>query len=1027
MRRRSRALRRALSDPGSPSGHLRFAPPLAGSRHPTSAAPASMAAAGRLRRRLLLAVPWRWRCSPRRGGSGCLSAEQVRAAFLRFFQERHGHRRLPSAPVRPRGDPRLLFVNAGMNQFKPIFLGTVHPRSELAQHRRVVNSQKCVRAGGKHNDLEDVGRDTYHHTFFEMLGNWSFGDYFKEEACNMAWELLTEVYEIPKDRLYVTYFGGDSSLGLSADEECRDVWLRLGVPASHVLPFPLKDNFWEMGDTGPCGPCTEIHYDHVGGGRNAAALVNQGNPDVVEIWNLVFMQYSREVEGNLLPLPQHHVDTGMGLERLVTILQNKRSNYDTDLFTPILDAIHKGCGGPRYQGLVGDADVGRVNMAYRVVADHVRTLCVCITDGIYPGFSGAELVLRRILRRAVRFCSEVLHAPPGLLASLVPTVVEVLGDAYPELTKNADQIMDTINENEAAFLSSLERGRRIIERTVQQMEPSTNFPAEVAWSLYGNLGFPLDLIDLMLEEKGISLDSAAFNELALEDAKRKAGGPQAGQLDDRNTCLDVHSLAQLQSNEVPTTDDSPKYAYTLGQHGQYEFSPCQATVLMLYRDQSLQKEVGAGQRCGVVLDRTNFYAEQGGQACDQGYMIRLGQQDVLFPVESVRLCGGYVIHEVTAVETLHAGDQVQLFVDEAQRLACMTNHTATHLLNFALRHVLGDNTEQRGSHVTAERLRFDFDTKGPVTVEQLQQVEQVVQDMIKRNEVVHMAEVPLTLARRVQGLRAMDEGYPDPVRIVSLGVPVETVLTRDSEAAMQTSVELCCGTHLLQTGAIEDLAIISERQLVKGISRVIAVTGGQAKQAREVGQCLAMEVDSVSLRMKQRSTSIPEMQNLSKEVGQLTKVVANTAMPQWQRKELQTILKALQRTANTAIKKLEMQQAEEKARSLLAKHCNQPVIIDTVPADSLSILMKVVNQLCDKSPGSSVLLLSPQVSGEVLCACQVSKNCLPVFSAADWAVAVCTRMEGKAGGSPVVAKGSGNAKGMQGALVTALEFAQSKL
>ncbi|NWU98002.1 SYAM protein, partial [Upupa epops] len=963
---------------------------------------------------------------PRRGSAACPSAASVRAAFLRFFQERHGHQRLPSAPVRPRGDARLLFVNAGMNQFKPVFLGTVHPRSELARYRRVVNSQKCVRAGGKHNDLEDVGRDTYHHTFFEMLGNWSFGDYFKEEACAMAWELLTEVYKIPRDRLYVTYFGGDASLGLSVDEECKDVWLRLGVPASHVLPFPSKDNFWEMGDTGPCGPCTEIHYDHVGGGRNAAALVNQGSPDVVEIWNLVFMQYNREVEGNLLPLPQHHVDTGMGLERLVAVLQNKRSNYDTDLFTPILDAIHRGCGGPRYQGLVGDADTGRVNMAYRVVADHVRTLCVCITDGIYPGASGAELVLRQILRRAVRFCSEVLHSPPGLLASLVPTVVEVLGEAYPELTKNTDQVMNIINENEAAFLSSLERGRRVIERTVQQIEPSTDFPVEVAWSLYGNLGFPLDMIDLMLEEKGISLDSTAFNKLAQEDAERKAGGTQAGQQEDANAYLDVHSLAQLQNN-VPATDDSPKYAYTLGQHGQYEFSPCQATVLVLYKDQSLQKEVGAGQRCGVILDRTNFYAEQGGQASDQGYMIRLEQQDIIFPVESVHLCGGYVIHEVTAVETLRAGDQVQLFVDEAQRLACMTNHTATHMLNFALRCVLGDSTEQRGSHVTAERLRFDFDTKGPVTVEQLQQIEQVVQDVIKRNEVVHMGEVPLTLARRVQGLRTVDEGYPDPVRIVSLGVPLESVLTCNSEAAMQTSVELCCGTHLLQTGAVEDLAIISERQIVKGISRVIAVTGGQAKQAREVGQCLDMDVDSVSLRMKQGSTSIHEMQKLSKEVGQLTKVVINTAMPQWQRKKLQTILKALQRTANTAIKKLEIKQAKEMAEGLLSKHRNQCVVIDTIPADSLSILMKVVNQLCDKSPDTSVLLLSPQASGEVLCACQVSENCLPMFSAADWAVAVCAQMEGKAGGSPIVAKGSGSARGMQGALTAAMEFAQSKL
>ncbi|NWY05676.1 SYAM protein, partial [Nothoprocta ornata] len=902
-----------------------------------------------------------------------------------------------------------------------------HPRSELARQQRVVNCQKCVRAGGKHNDLEDVGRDTSHHTFFEMLGNWSFGDYFKEEACSMAWELLTEVYEIPRDRLYVTYFGGDPSLGLSADEECRDIWLRLGVPASRVLPFPMKDNFWEMGDTGPCGPCTEIHYDHVGGGRNAAALVNQGSPDVVEIWNLVFMQYNREVEGNLLPLPQHHVDTGMGLERLVAVLQNKRSNYDTDLFTPILDAIHKRCGGPGYRGLVGKADAGGVDMAYRVVADHARTLCVCIADGVYPGLSGAELVLRRILRRAVRFCSEVLRAPPGLLASLVPAVVDVLGDAYPELRKNMDQIADIINENEAAFLSSLERGRRIIERTVQRMEPSTDFPAEVAWSLYGNLGFPLDLIDLMLEEKGIRLDSAGFDELALEDAKRKARDPQAGQPEGAVSHLDVHSLAQLQSTRVPVTDDSPKYAYALGPRGQYEFSPCQATILMLYRNQSLQKEVGAGQHCGVILDRTNFYAEQGGQASDRGYLVRLGQQDVLFPVESVHLCGGYVIHEVTAVETLRAGDQVQLVVDEAQRLACMTNHTAAHLLNFALRHVLGGHTEQQGSHVTAERLRFDFNTKGPVTIEQLQQVERMAQEVIKRNEVVHVAEVPLTLARRVQGLRSVDEEYPDPVRIVSLGVPVETVLTRNSEAALHTSVELCCGTHLLQTGVMEDLAIISERQLAKGISRVIAVTGGQAKQAREAGQCLAMEVDSVSTRMKQGSISIAHMQKLSKEVGQLTQVVANTAMPQWQRKELQSTLKALQRTTNTAIRKLEIQQATEKAHSLLAKHCKQSLIIDTVPAESASILMKVVNQLCDESPGTSVLLLSPQASGEVLCACQVSKNCLPVFSAADWATAVCTQMEGKAGGSGVVAKGSGNARGMQRALTAAMEFAQSKL
>uniref|UniRef100_A0A674I383 Alanine--tRNA ligase n=1 Tax=Terrapene triunguis TaxID=2587831 RepID=A0A674I383_9SAUR len=900
--------------------------------------------------------------------------------------------------------------------FKPIFLGTAHPRSELAQYQRVVNSQKCVRAGGKHNDLDDVGRDVYHHTFFEMLGNWSFGDYFKEEACGMAWELLTQIYEIPKDHLYITYFGGDASLGLSPDEECRDIWLSLGVPPSHVLPFPLRENFWEMGETGPCGPCTEIHYDHVGGGRHAAALVNQDSPDVVEIWNLVFMQYSREADGSLRPLPQHHVDTGMGLERLVTVLQSKRSNYDTDLFTPILDAIHKGCGGPGYQGLVGEADVRSVNMAYRVVADHVRTLSMCIADGVYPGMSGAELVLRRILRRAVRFCSEVLHAPPGFLASLVPAVVEVLGDAYPELRKNTDQIMNVINDNEAAFLSSLLRGRRIIDRTLQQMAPSKLFPAEVAWSLYGNLGFPLDLIGLMIEEKGIQLDWAALDQLAQEDAKRKARTQQAEQLEGSSVRLDVHSLAQLQRDGVPATDDSPKYTYTLGQDGRYAFSPCQATVLMLYKDQSLQKEVGAGQRCGVLLDRTSFYAEQGGQAHDRGYLVRLGQQDVLFPVESVQLSGGYVIHEVTAPETLQAGDRVQLFVDEAQRLACMVNHTATHLLSFALHRVLGDQTEQRGSHVTAEQLRFDFSTQAPVTTQQLQEVEGVIQEVVDQNEIVYMAEVPLALASGIQGLRTMDEVYPDPVRVVSVGVPVESALMPNSQAAMQTSVELCCGTHLLQTGAVQDLTITSERQLVKGISRIIALTGEQAKQAREVGQSLAKEVDSLSARVKQGSSSLSEVQSLSKEVGYLTEVSAvSTAMPQWQRRELQAILKALQRTANTAIRKLEISQVRMQQQDLW-QLCSL-----------LKILMKVVNQLCDKSPGASVLLLSPQVSGEVLCACQVSKNALPMFSAADWALAVCTHMGGNAGGSGIVAKGTGNTKDLQGALTAALEFARSRL
>ncbi|KAJ7340945.1 hypothetical protein JRQ81_004232 [Phrynocephalus forsythii] len=963
---------------------------------------AAMGAVGRF----ILRVSRGWhRSSCRAGSTAPPSSSRVRQTFIQFFQERYGHQIVPSASVRPRSDPGLLFVNAGMNQFKPIFLGTADPRSELSRYRRVVNSQKCVRAGGKHNDLEDVGRDVYHHTFFEMLGNWSFGDYFKEEACKMAWELLTEVYGIPKDRLYVTYFGGDASLGLHADEETKEIWLSLGLPSGHVLPFELKDNFWEMGDTGPCGPCSEIHYDHVGGGRNAAALVNQGDPNVVEIWNLVFMQYNREADGKLHQLPQHHVDTGMGLERLMTILQNKHSNYDTDLFTPILEAIHKGCSGPVYQGLVGERDAAGVNMAYRVVADHVRTLTVCIADGVHPGMSGAEVVLRHILRRAVRFCSEILHAPPGFLASLVPVVVEILGDAYPELRRDTDKVMNIINENEAAFLSSLSRGRSIINRTVEEMERSKVFPAEVAWSLYNHLGFPLDLIGLMLEEKGVQLDSMALDRLIQEDAERKARSQQE---EKTHIQLNVHSLAKLRQDGVPVTDDSPKEAYqvTRRQLPMFVFTPCQATVLMLYKDGSLQTEVGKGQRCGVILDKTCFYAEQGGQASDQGYMMIGRQQDLLFPVVTVHVFGGYVVHEVIAAETLKAGDRVQLFVDEVINLAGWC--------------------QAKDSWISFVETVFLFH-QAPLKTQDLQEIEKVIQEVIKRNEMVFTKEVPVKATRDVLGLRKLDEPYPDLVRVVSVGVPVEKVLAQDSKDAMHTSVELCCGTHLLQTGAVRDFTIISERQQAKGMSHMVALAGEQAKQAREVGQALAREVDALTVRVKGRGASVDEAQRLSGEVGRLTRRVDGAAMPQWQKRELQDTLKTLQQAANNAARKLEKKLAAEKAHRLRAKYDNPAVIVDTIPCETPSMLMKVVNQLCNKMPGASVMLLSPQASGQVFCACQVSKDSLPAFSAADWALAACSQMGGKSGGSEVVAKGMGSTSDLQRVLTTALEYAEKKL
>ncbi|XP_057556460.1 alanine--tRNA ligase, mitochondrial isoform X2 [Hippopotamus amphibius kiboko] len=929
-------------------------------------------------------------------------AAAVRDAFLSFFRDRHGHRLVPSASVRPRGDPSLLFVNAGMNQFKPIFLGTVDPRSEMAGFRRVANSQKCVRAGGRHSDLEDVGRDLSHHTFFEMLGNWAFGgEYFKEEACSMAWELLTQVYGIPEDRLWVSYFVGDPKAGLCPDLESRDIWLSLGVPAGRVLSFGPQENFWEMGDAGPCGPCTEIHYDMAGG---------VGAPQLVELWNLVFMQHNREADGSLQPLPQRHVDTGMGLERLVAVLQGRRSTYDTDLFSPLLSAIHQGCGAPPYSGRVGAADEGHTDTAYRVVADHIRTLSICIADGVSPGMSGAPLVLRRILRRAVRFSTEVLRAPPGFLGSLVPVVVETLGDAYPELQRNSAKITNLVSEDEAAFLASLQRGRRIIERTLRRLGPSDVFPAEVAWSLSlsGNLGLPLDLVKLMLEEKGVQLDSAGLERLAQEEAQHRA--QQAEPVQEQGLQLDVHALGELQRRGVPPTDDSPKYNYSLQPSGGYEFGTCEAQVLQLYtEDGTSVASVGEGQRCGLLLDKTNFYAEQGGQTSDRGYLVRVGQQRLFSPHPHP-----------------HPGPWVTN-VFQAWRLSCMEKHTAVHLLNWALRQVLGPGTEQRGSHLNPERLRFDVATQAPLTPEQLRAVEGTVQEAVGQDEAVYMEEVALSRTAHVPGLRSLDEVYPDPVRVVSVGVPVAHALDPASQAALQTSVELCCGTHLLRTGAVGDLVIIGEHQPSKGTTRLLAVTGEQAQQAREVGQSLTQEVEAAAARLSQGSRDVAEAQRLSKDMGRLTDVVDTAVMPQWQRRGLQATLKALQRRANTAIRKLEMGQAAQKTQELLQRHSEGPLIVDTVSAESLSVLVKVVRQLCKQAPSTSVLLLSPQPLGQVLCACQVAQSPTPAFTAEAWALAVCSHMGGKAWGSRVVAQGTGSTADLEAALSTARAYALNQL
>ncbi len=481
------------------------------------------------------------------------SSDQIRQTFIDYFAKRQGHTHWPSSPCVPHDDPTLLFTNAGMNQFKPIFLGQVAPGSPMAGLKRAVNSQKCIRAGGKHNDLEDVGKDTYHHTFFEMLGNWSFGDYFKDEATAWSWELLTSVYGIKPDRLYATYFEGNAALGLPPDEETRQFWLRY-LPSDHVLPGNMKDNFWEMGDTGPCGPCTEIHYDRIGD-RNAAHLVNTGDPDVIEIWNNVFIQFNREEGGGLKPLPARHVDTGMGFERLTSVLQNVRSNYDTDIFAPIFLSIERLTGARPYGGRLGAADRDNADTAYRVIADHIRTLTFALTDGAVPSNVGRGYVLRRILRRAVRYGRQMLGAKTGFFAQLVPVVVDRFGNAFPELKKNPQKVIDIIKEEEESFGKTLDRGIKLFAEVAGRSQNAIS--GADAFKLYDTYGFPVDLTALMASERGLTVDMDGYEaERKKAEELSRAGGGKEGE---KQFTLSGDETARLARLGIEATDDTHKF------------------------------------------------------------------------------------------------------------------------------------------------------------------------------------------------------------------------------------------------------------------------------------------------------------------------------------------------------------------------------------------------------------------------------------------------------------------------------------
>ncbi|CAK8679873.1 unnamed protein product [Clavelina lepadiformis] len=960
-----------------------------------------------------------------------LTSKDLRKMFINFFEERYNHKYIHSSSTIPLDDPTLLFANAGMNQFKSIFLGTIAPSNPLSKVKRACNSQKCIRAGGKHNDLDDVGKDTYHHTFFEMLGVWSFGDYFKREAIKMSWELLVDVLKIPAERMYATYFEGDPENGLEPDFVTRDAWLEI-LPPERVLTGNMKDNFWEMGDIGPCGPCTEIHFDRIGG-RDAAHLVNMDDPDVLEVWNLVFMQFNREKGGILKPLARQHVDTGMGLERLVSVIQGKRSNYDTDMFIPIFEAIQKGTGARPYTGKVGREDSDGIDMAYRVLADHIRTLTIALSDGGRPDNVGRGYVLRRILRRATRFSREKLNAKKGFFASLVPVVVDILGEAFPEITHDPQVVIDIINEEEEQFLKTLNRGHRIMTRKIKSLpEGSTVFPGDTAWLLYDTYGFPLDLTQIMAEEQGLNVDLESFE---LSKAAAILRSQAIGDGEDERITLDVHAITDLQQRKFAPTDDTPKYKYTSSVDGDYTFERSSGIIMALRAGNSFVEEVCSGQECGILLDQTSFYAEQGGQIYDLGYMVKSDDDQTEFTVKNCQVQGGYVLHVGTVVGTLRVGDKLNLFIDEQRRHTVMSNHTSTHILNFGLRCVLGE-ADQRGSLVAPDRLRFDFTAKKAMTTAQIKRTEEIANEVIDKKETVYAKVSPLAQAKSIQGLRAIfDETYPDPVRVLSVGVPVETLLEDPtSEIGLKTSIEFCGGTHLQNSGHAGKMVIISEEAIAKGIRRIVAVTGQEAFKTIRKAALLDEELFKVKSSTEDAIKNKENLKPVNKMIADFTEELGACAIAQWKKDELRELAAKLKKNIDNverAAKADATKAALLKTEESIQNHPNQPVVVTELKtnanAKALNDALKIYKS---KSKESAVMLFSvDEDARKIVCLSQVPKTCVDRGLTADqWIKSVCGVIGGKGGGKDVSAQASGqHIESLDKAMNLAKKFAHEKL
>ncbi len=963
-----------------------------------------------------------------------MTSREIRKQFIDFFTRQNGHMFVPSSPVVPHDDPTLLFTNAGMNQFKPYFLGT-----STAPWKRAANTQKCIRAGGKHNDLDDVGRSRRHHTFFEMLGNWSFGDYFKAGAIEMAWKLLTEVWQINPLRLHVTVYAGNPGDNVPADDEAARLWKQIaGLPDNHIHRF-VDENFWEMGETGPCGPCTEIFIDRTPD-MTGGPQVNGTDPRVMEIWNLVFIQYNRGADRKLTALPAQHVDTGMGLERICQVLQDKQDNYATDLFAPLFTAIGELCG-KRYTGAFPELDQGSGeesknpslarDIAFRVIADHIRCLTFALTDGAVPGNDGRGYVLRRILRRAVRFGRQYLELREPFLHQLVPVIVSTMSDAFPELNKNPAGVAGIIEEEERSFSRTLDRGLELFQIAAEEARAEkrqrTIISAHNAFKLHDTFGFPIDLTQIMAREQNMGVDIHGY-ELLMEQAREKA---RAGGKATQHSLADMppEVLAELPHLRVKPTDD----------HAKYEHKPLRTHIAAIWDGHRLQESITANESgtVALILDKTNFYAEMGGQIGDQGEIKT--DTGATFIVEAARQLGGYVLH-VGHLKNgkLQRGDSGSAAVFSARK-RIEKNHTATHLANWALRETLGDHVEQKGSLVDGEKLRFDFLQPKSMEDHELEKVEFLVRTAIDRKLPVYTQVAPLEQARQIYSLRAVfGEKYPAMVRVVSVGVPVSDLLANPENPDWRKySIEFCGGTHLASTEEAEEFAIIAEESVSKGVRRLVAVTGAAAQAARRNAAAIeALITSSKDGKQDEQIALANSLQQASRD----------TTLPLLTRRRALHAAAQVQERIKQQQKRQSLSQNSSDMNGTIAMLLDQvqnfgdsKLIVGQISDADIPTLRATVDAVKKKlHPAAIAMLLASTITetdkqGNLLppkvnFVAAVSDSLINKISAGDWVKTVAPVVGGTGGGRPQMAMAGGkDAHQIEKAMETARDFALQRM